>query len=152
MKYEDRYERRLKAATQVIEDAYASGTFALDPRETARKMLHAADGGAGGHTFDALMKDGGKVKVYFEDKGDFVPGFDEKQNRYEALTSFIKFTFEDQRHEGQPLMSYVQVDKWKAEDSGDVAAFREKEDLAAMDSMGLDLTSIPEFELPKYSH
>ena len=143
MKYQDRYEARLDAATKVIVDAYASGTFALDPRDTAKKMLAAADGSPIGNTFDVVMKDGGKAKLYFEDKGDIVPGFDEHQNRYEAFTTLLRLTFEDKRHNGQPLINYIQVDRWRAEDSGDVAAYREKEDLAAIESMGVDLESLP---------
>lgn len=79
------------------------------------------------------MKDGSAITIMAYDKQDLIPGFDEQHRRYEAYTTY----FRSDRFE-----TYVQVDKFLAEKSGDVDAFRLMEDLSALAAHGVDIQTI----------
>jgi hypothetical protein len=84
--------------------------------------------------FRAQMKDGSAVLVTVENKGDVIPGFDEQGCRFVAYTTMFKGD--------NGLMTFGQVDKKTADASGDVNAFRYENDLAVLESCGVDVTTI----------
>lgn len=143
-------KKAIAAAADVIRAAYAQGSFALDPEETAEKMLEAARSvAASPFRFRGRMADGRAVEVTMQDKGDVVPGFASNGDRFEAFTTWIRLTFEDVDPDGRfgrgkVREDYIQVDRSLAEKAGDVEAFRSETDRAALANMGLDLASLDE--------
>lgn len=126
------------AAADVIRAAYEGGAFALDPVATAAACLAAAARHRhSGHRFTGYAKDGCKIEVLIEDKGDRVPGFDRNANRFEAFTTYIRVKFADKRQGGGICENYVQVDRFEAEASGNVDAFRFENDLLVLEGMGV---------------
>lgn len=136
--YATGFDREVAAGAEVIRKIYETGVFALDPVDTAKAVLAAANQCRhGGHRFSGYAMDGCKIDVLIEDKGDCVPGFDEKANRFEAFTTYIRVKFADKRHNGGLCENYVQVDRFAAEQSGDVNKFRFDNDLLALEGMGV---------------
>lgn len=78
----------------------------------------------------ALLKNGLKVVVTHENKGDVVPGFTDDGKPYPAYTSMIQLT------------TFVSVDKRLADESGIAEALREEADTAAMEALGIDLATL----------
>lgn len=128
----------IEAGAEVIRAACEGGTFARDPVAVATAIFAAAARRRfAGHRFTGYSKDGCKIDVLIEDKGDRVPGFDKNKNRFEAFTTYIRVSFADKRHDGGICENYVQVDRFKAESSGDVNAFRFEKDQLALEGMGV---------------
>lgn len=133
-------EIAIQAAADLLEQLYASGTFIIEPRDGARQLLDALHHATDPCRFFGYMKDGSKVAIEFVDKGDRIPGYDEKKNRYEAFTSWWRLTFFKPRGpEGQHILeNYIQVDRFKAEVTGDIDTCRWQYDRDALNSMDVD--------------
>lgn len=136
------WKREISAAADVLKKAYDGGGFIVDPVEVATAMLVAANQARSrGHRFVGRSDDGCDIKVFMEDKGDVLPGYDSNRNRFEAFTTYLRVTFADGRN-GGVCQNYVQVDRFLAEASGNVCSFRVQEDIAVLASMGVDFYNL----------
>jgi hypothetical protein len=140
IEYNRKASARVDAATEVLKSLYEGGSFIVDPVEAATRMLEAADKTAERTRLFGYMKDGAKVAIEFQDKGDLLPGYDENRNRYEAFTSWWRLWFLEPRGpNGEQIMEdYVQVERREAEIAADVDELRWEKDMLALDSMGVD--------------
>lgn len=150
------YAQQVAAAADVLRNAYNGGSFIVDPEAVARAMLAAAFM-ARGCWLTARLKTGERVRIQFEDKGDAVPGFDKNGNRFEAYTSWMRFVIpatasalRDHLYKTVPGLrprpdtaeNYSQTDRQDADASGDVGAFRWKNDLACLEGLGVDAETV----------
>ena len=101
--------------------------------------------GSTGRRFVAKTSDHADVDVWIKDMGDTIPGYTANKTRFEALTTYIRLTFPEPRGpEGQTIMeNYIQVDRWKFGRSGDIRCFRLEQDRDALQSMDIDMSSLP---------
>ncbi len=90
--------------------------------------------GLGGFEQRVRMLDGRSMIMWVRDLGDRIPGWDMNENRFDAYTTH--FRLED----GTEI--YAQTDKALADISGDVNAFRMQEDVAFLEAIGVDPSSL----------
>jgi hypothetical protein len=117
----------------------------VKPLLAATAVLEAVHAKPRDHKFKIKRKaDGSEILMLQQDKGDIVPGFDKDMNRYEAYTSY--FEWPDADANGGKRLLYSQVDKWTADASGNVDAYRLAEDLAQLEELGFDTSTIIDLE------
>lgn len=124
-----------EAISEVFEGA-SSDFVAKIANNIVKRMDH-------GVSLHGLMKDGTAVKIRWVDRGDLIPGVDKNGNRFEAYTTYLRI-YDESVGERSGLISetYVQVDRDRAERSGDGEALRRVQEMEALDKMGLNVGSV----------
>jgi len=117
------------AAGAIAVPGIVQATAAQEASVAAPKIV-----GLGGIECRVRMLDGRSMIMWVRDLGDRISGWDTNENRFEAYTTH--FMLED----GTEI--YAQTDKALADISGNAAAFRVQEDMAFLEAIGVDPSSI----------
>jgi hypothetical protein len=118
----DAIEARLSAEDIASRSSVDRAALCFELAYIGLKAAHEAN--VSGRLIEARTKAGRPITIRFWDKGDAVPGFYVSHYRSEEWECV------------------VQVEKHLADQSGDVEGYRLMEDLAALDTKGVDITTL----------
>jgi len=150
---------KVAAASDVLKAALLDGGLVGtdDPDFVAHRMLEAAREITERFFLTGRLISGEPIRIEWMDKGDLLPGYDKRQNRFEAYTTWMRFLWppgavkpahwaqrRSDRRELSPeyLEDYSQTDWVAAEASGDAEQFRLLTDLGTLARLMVDIATI----------
>lgn len=87
-----------------------------------------------GVRFKGKFKDGRDALIWYQDCGDVLPGYDDQDNRFEALSGKVTIN--------NNFIGYSQANRLLAENSENISQFRLDHDMAYLAAIGIDVATI----------